>query len=152
MKTLSELEEEVRRPPRSDKEALLGRLEDLLEDELDFTDEFNARIAESKADMAAGHFSFDADMSSWSGRGTATLIYTPGYDAEFWTLPAGLQAPIEPKLDELGGRLRELPDHRLRNSPDYRLRVGDHRIIYSFDLGKNLVFPFSLGRRSQAYR
>jgi hypothetical protein len=56
MKTLSELEEEVRRLPRSEKEALLSRLEDMLEDELEFTDEFKARIAQAKADIAAGHF------------------------------------------------------------------------------------------------
>lgn len=56
MKTLAELEKEVRQLPRQDKEALLARLEDMLEDELEFTDEFKARIAQAKADIDAGHF------------------------------------------------------------------------------------------------
>jgi mRNA interferase RelE/StbE len=91
-------------------------------------------------------------MSSWSGRGAATRIYSPGYDAEFWALPAGLQARIESKLDSLGGQLSEFPHHRLKSSPDYRLRIGDYRIIYSFNLEKNQLFLLSLGHRSQIYR
>ncbi len=71
-------------------------------------------------------------MSSWAGRGAATRIYSPGFDAEFWALPAGIQARIETKLDELGRQLREFPHHRLQQSDDFRLRVGDYRIIYGF--------------------
>ncbi len=56
MKTLAELESEVRQLPRPDKEALLSRLEDMLEDELEFTDEFKARITQAKADISAGNF------------------------------------------------------------------------------------------------
>lgn len=62
MKTLAELEIEVRQLPRSDKEALLSRLEDMLEDELEFTDEFKAHIAQSKADIAARR---ELDEAEW---------------------------------------------------------------------------------------
>ncbi|MBI2929692.1 MAG: hypothetical protein HYY24_28865 [Verrucomicrobia bacterium] len=55
MKTLEELEPHVRRLSKADKQVLLGRLEDMLEDELEFTDTFNAKIARAKRDIASGN-------------------------------------------------------------------------------------------------
>lgn len=51
MKTPAESGKEVRQPSHPDKESLRSRLED----DLEFTEEFTARIEQAKADIAAGH-------------------------------------------------------------------------------------------------
>ena len=35
---------------------------------------------------------------------------------------------------------------------EFRLRVGDYRIIYSFDLAKNEIHLITLGHRREVYR
>jgi hypothetical protein len=44
----------VEQLPISEKKALLQWLEDLLEDELEFTDEFKAKIERAKRDISEG--------------------------------------------------------------------------------------------------
>jgi hypothetical protein len=44
----------VEQLPTSEKQALLEWLEDRLEDELEFTDEFRAKIERAKRDIAEG--------------------------------------------------------------------------------------------------
>ena len=34
----------------------------------------------------------------------------------------------------------------------FRLRVGDHRVIYQFDLKLNQIFLITLGHRREIYR
>jgi len=59
---------------------------------------------------------------------------------------------VERKIDELGTRLDQFPHHRLIESEDFRLRVGDYRIIYRFDLEKNIIYLITLGHRREIYR
>jgi hypothetical protein len=54
MATLVQIEKQVEQLPRKEKKALLEWLEDLLEDELEFTDEFRAKIERAKRDIAEG--------------------------------------------------------------------------------------------------
>jgi hypothetical protein len=54
MATLVQIEKQVEQLPTSEKKALLQWLEDLLEDELEFTDEFKAKIERAKRDIAQG--------------------------------------------------------------------------------------------------
>ncbi len=49
-------------------------------------------------------------------------------------------------------RLAEFPHYRLTNCPDYRFRVGDYRIIYNFDLEKNIIYLLGVGNRKEIYR
>jgi molecular chaperone GrpE (heat shock protein) len=54
MSTLQQLENQVKRLNRADQEALRDWLENLLEDELEFTDEFKAKIERGEQDLRAG--------------------------------------------------------------------------------------------------
>ena len=73
-------------------------------------------------------------MSSWTGKGAATRVYSPDFDADFPRLPQHVQRQIEQKLDSIGLRLADYPHYRLKGSADYRFRVGDYRVIYNFDV------------------
>ena len=54
MSTLEQIEEQVKRLPVAEQQALRDFLDDILEDELEFTDEFKAKIERAKRDIAEG--------------------------------------------------------------------------------------------------
>ena len=56
MSMLEQIKDDVRRLSKGDQEALLDWLTNLLEDELELTDEFKAKIEQGRADIAAGRF------------------------------------------------------------------------------------------------
>ncbi len=55
MSMLEQIEEQVKRLPVAEQQALRDWLDDILEDELEFTDEFKAKIERAKRDIAEGH-------------------------------------------------------------------------------------------------
>ena len=69
----------------------------------------------------------------------ATQTYYASFDAVFFKLPIALRARIEAKIDEVGAQLESFPHHRLKGSNRFRLRVGDYRIIYTFNVQENTV-------------
>lgn len=82
----------------------------------------------------------------------ATQVYYVGFDAVFLKLPPVLRGRIEQKIDEIGLRLLDYPHHRLKPSNRYRARVGDYRIIYTFDLEQNKIHLLAIGHRREIYR
>jgi mRNA-degrading endonuclease RelE of RelBE toxin-antitoxin system len=54
-------------------------------------------------------------------------------------LPEGLRHRIEAQIDDMGGRLGSFPHYRMSGANRYRLRVGDYRIVYTFDVGRNEI-------------
>ena len=54
MSMLEQIEEQVKRLSVADQQALRNWLDDILEDELEFTDEFKAKIEKAKRDIAEG--------------------------------------------------------------------------------------------------
>jgi mRNA-degrading endonuclease RelE of RelBE toxin-antitoxin system len=54
MPTLEKIENEVKQLPKADQEALRDWLENMLEDELEFTDEFKAKIERGERDIREG--------------------------------------------------------------------------------------------------
>ena len=54
MPTLEQVEKDAKQLTREDRAALREMLENLAEDELEFTDEFKAKLARAKAQAAAG--------------------------------------------------------------------------------------------------
>ena len=82
----------------------------------------------------------------------ATQVYYASFDVVFLKLPPILRARIERKIDEIGSRLQAYPHHRLKGSTRYRARVGDYRIIYTFDLEQNKIHLLAIGHRREIYR
>jgi mRNA-degrading endonuclease RelE of RelBE toxin-antitoxin system len=82
----------------------------------------------------------------------ATQIYYASFDAVFVKLPPALRASIEQKIDEIGLRLPTYPHHRLKGSNRYRARIGDYRIIYTFDLEQTKIHLLAIGHRWEIYR
>lgn len=54
MSLLEQVEEQVKRLSVAEQEALRDWLDNMLEDELEFTDEFKAKIERAKRDIAEG--------------------------------------------------------------------------------------------------
>jgi mRNA-degrading endonuclease RelE of RelBE toxin-antitoxin system len=54
MPTLEKIEDEVKQLPKAEQEALRDWLENMLEDELEFTDEFKAKIERGEQDVREG--------------------------------------------------------------------------------------------------
>ena len=82
----------------------------------------------------------------------ALQIYYSAFDAAFFKLPSSVRARIESRIDKMGCRLERFPHHRLTGSNRYRLRVGDYRIIYTFDLEKRIIHLLAVGHRREIYR
>jgi predicted nuclease of restriction endonuclease-like RecB superfamily len=55
MATLGSIEEQVKQLTKAEKQALLDWLANVLEDELEFTDEFKAKIERGEQDIREGH-------------------------------------------------------------------------------------------------
>ena len=82
----------------------------------------------------------------------ATEIYSREFDAVFFRLPPQVQGRIEARLRQMGRRLDEFPHVRLQGRSEFRLRVGDYRVIYAFDVGRNELSLVTLGHRREVYR
>ncbi len=82
----------------------------------------------------------------------ATQIYYQNFDAVFLKLPPALRSRVEAKIDEIGLDLESFPHHRLKGSNRFRARVGDYRIIYTFDVEQNRIHLLAIGHRREIYR
>ncbi len=82
----------------------------------------------------------------------ATQVYYASFDAVFLKLPPALRARVEARIDEIGFRLGSFPHHRLKGSTRFRARVGEYRIIYTFDLEQNKIHLLAIGHRREIYR
>ena len=82
----------------------------------------------------------------------ATQVYYSSFDAVFLKLPAPLRARVEAKIDEIGLRLKSFPHHQLKGSNRFRARVGDYRIIYTYDVEQNRIHLLAIGHRREIYR
>lgn len=86
MSMLEQIEEQVKRLSVAEQQALREWLDDILEEELEFTDEFKAKIEKAKRDIAEGRGRV-VEAMSWTGRGTAMRVHSPDFDSEFSKLP-----------------------------------------------------------------
>jgi mRNA interferase RelE/StbE len=84
--------------------------------------------------------------------GAALQIYYTPFDSAFFKLPPLIQGRIEAKIDQMGVRLAAYPHHHLAGSNRYRLRVGDYRVIYTFDAAANVLHLLAVGHRREIYR
>jgi mRNA interferase RelE/StbE len=82
----------------------------------------------------------------------ALQIGYSSFDSAFFKLPPAVSSRIEAKIDEMELRLKSFPHHRLKGHDRYRLRVGDYRIICTFDAAKNVIHLLATGHRREIYR
>jgi mRNA-degrading endonuclease RelE of RelBE toxin-antitoxin system len=82
----------------------------------------------------------------------ALQVYYSAFDDEFLHLPVEIRRRIEAEIDAMGLRLGSFPHYRMTGGSRFRLRVGDYRIIYTFDAGKNEIHLLAFGHRSEIYR
>jgi mRNA interferase RelE/StbE len=82
----------------------------------------------------------------------AQQVFYTRFDAAFFRLPQTIRDRIETKIDEMGLRLNGFPHYHLTGSNRYRLRVGDYRIIYTFDATQNVIHLLAVGHRREIYR
>lgn len=84
--------------------------------------------------------------------GSATQVFSREFDAAFARIPAGTGARILEKITEMGLRLETFSHYRMSGRNECRLRVGDYRVIYDFNVGKNEIYLITLGNRREVYR
>ena len=82
----------------------------------------------------------------------ALQIYSRDFDADFFKLPAAVQARIESAIDHLRTALDTHPHRRMKGVDAFRLRIGDYRVIYDFDRSKGVLHLWSVGHRREVYR
>lgn len=82
----------------------------------------------------------------------AAQVYYASFDSVFFKLPASARARVEKRIGDIGARLGSFPHHRLKGSDRFRFRVGDYRIIYSFNLAENKIHLLAIGHRREIYR
>jgi len=84
--------------------------------------------------------------------GAATQIASREFDGDFSRLPPQIQALVQRKVDAMGLRLATFQHYRMTGSDRYRLRIGDHRVIYRFDLVQGEIYLVAIGHRREIYR
>jgi mRNA interferase RelE/StbE len=82
----------------------------------------------------------------------ALQVYHQPFDLRFFKLPVQIQAQIEAKVDQMGLRLASFPHHHLTGFNRFRLRAGDYRVIYTFDISRNVIHLLAVGHRREIYR
>ena len=82
----------------------------------------------------------------------ATQVYYASFDTVFSKLSPTLQTRIQERINLVGSQLDSFPHHRLKGSNRFRLRVGDYRIVYTFDLAEPTIHLLALGHRREIYR
>lgn len=82
----------------------------------------------------------------------AQEVYSREFDQVFFSLPPNVRRQVVGKIRELGSRLNSFSHQRLQGRPEFRLRVGDYRVIYEFDIARNILYLVTLGNRRDVYR
>jgi mRNA interferase RelE/StbE len=82
----------------------------------------------------------------------ALQIYYTSFDEVFLNLPDHIRHRIEAAIDDMGRHLADYPHYRMSGGNRFRLRVGDYRIIYTFDTVRNEIHLLAVGHRREIYR
>ena len=82
----------------------------------------------------------------------ALQVYYSAFDDVFLKLPDDLRRRIETEIDDMGARLSNFAHYRMTGGQRYRLRIGDYRVIYTFDVGQNEIHLLAMGHRREVYR
>jgi len=85
---------------------------------------------------------------------TYRLEYHPNAIADLKKIDKGFQKRILKKIDWLAANFEQITPQPLAEtlSGFYKLRIGDYRVIYSFDPGQQLLWIEAIGHRRDIYR
>ncbi|MCW5559022.1 MAG: type II toxin-antitoxin system RelE/ParE family toxin [Verrucomicrobiae bacterium] len=84
--------------------------------------------------------------------GQATEVWAKAFQDDLERLPQMVREQVLVKVRELGRRLESFPHERLQGRAEFRLRVGDYRVIYSFELSRNILYLHLVAHRREVYR
>ena len=82
----------------------------------------------------------------------ATQIYYNKFDEVFLKLPSPIRTRVQAEIDRIGLHLSTYSHHRLKGSTRFRARIGDYRMIYTFDIERNTIHLLAIGHRREIYR
>ena len=82
----------------------------------------------------------------------ALQIWSATYTKAFDSLSPSVRGAVQRKVDEMGARLGTFPHKRLEGRPEFKLRIGDHRVLYEFDLELGHVYLHYIGHRREIYK
>lgn len=84
--------------------------------------------------------------------GQSTEVWSTEFQSDLERLPSHMREQVIAKVRDLGHRLESFSHERLQGRQEFRLRVGDYRVIYTFDLGRNVPSLHLIGHRRDIYR
>jgi mRNA-degrading endonuclease RelE of RelBE toxin-antitoxin system len=82
----------------------------------------------------------------------ALQIWSPTFSKAFDDLPSGVREAVQRKIDDMGTRLKNFPQQRLQGRPELKPRVGDHRVLYEFDVPLGRIYLHYVGNRREIYK
>lgn len=82
----------------------------------------------------------------------ALQIWSHTFSRSFDSLPSSVRETVQRKIDEMGLRLKDLPHKRLQGRPEFKLHVGDHRVLYEFDVKVGRIYLHYVGNRREIYK
>ena len=82
----------------------------------------------------------------------ALQIWSPTFSRAFDDLPSSVRDAVQRKVDDMGTRLESFPHQRLQGRLEFKLRVGDHRVLYEFDVKQGRLYFHYVGNRREIYK
>ena len=79
-------------------------------------------------------------------------ILTPAAEKQLDRLDANLRDRITRRLDDITENIQDPGIRKLQGGQGFRLRVGDYRVVFQIDWGKQTIVVTRIGDRKDVYR
>jgi len=79
-------------------------------------------------------------------------ILTPAAEKQLDRLDPDLRDRIIRRVDAISENMRDPGIRKLHGGEGYRLRLGDYRVIFQIDWGKQTIVVTKIGDRKDIYR
>jgi mRNA-degrading endonuclease RelE of RelBE toxin-antitoxin system len=146
---VEQLESELRKLSQAELRQIREWLDDFIEDELEFTPEFENSIQRSERDMAAGKAArVRRPEGSWARRLRFTTRVSMPFSSSCQQLSVHASKRKSMKSDWASNRFNIIG----WKDRTVFARVGDYRIIYTFDVEQNRIHLLAIGHRREIYR
>jgi mRNA-degrading endonuclease RelE of RelBE toxin-antitoxin system len=147
---VEQMESELRKLSQAELRQIREWLDDFIEDELEFTAEFENSIQRSERDMAAGKaVRVREPKGSWVRRLRFTTRVSMRFSSCCQPLSGHALKRKSTKSDYGSNHIHIIG---WKDRIVFRARVGEHRIIYTFDVEQNRIHLLAIGHRREIYR